>query len=522
MSSARDVVLFVEDDPDAQAILATCCARLGLEAITCTDLPCARHILSERPVAIAVVDHHLGGRGLGLELLVELQQNEVETVRILCSQQADPELLVAAINRGHVDAFLAKPVRAEACLGALGKGIELLRLRRANRALVERLERQNSELAAAIGDRTRHLEDLTQRLQDKHHELVRLETQGAIGHLVRGLAHELNNPLAAILGYAQRLGRAHDDPETVRKVEIIVSEVDRCRGLVDRLRRLAAPLEEDIVPTDAGDAALHAWARLREQHGAMPDLTIEPDLFPVQAAPRSLERVFEQILANAAQAGAHSVRLSGRLQNDRVHLFCDNDGTTPDDTEITNATRPFFTTRSTTGGRGLGLAIAAGLLREQDGTIGLDRRPDGHGARISISLPLAASTGRYHRLQRIEAKPQVLVVDDEPLIAELLADCLSEIGCDVRTAESITGARHLIANQPLRAIIVDMHLPDGNGLDLLQETLASHPHLRGHVALITGDAVDDSIRRSIAQAEVPMLAKPFRLESMTEFVARLL
>src|SRR5690606_5585373 len=122
------------------------------------------------------------GQGLGLELLVELQEREAETVRILCSLQTDPELLVAAINRGHVDAFLAKPLRAEACLGALGKGVELLRLRRANRALVERLERQNSELAAAVGDRTRHLEDLTRRLQDKHHELVRLETQGAVGH----------------------------------------------------------------------------------------------------------------------------------------------------------------------------------------------------------------------------------------------------------------------------------------------------------------------------------------------------
>lgn len=519
MSVGRDLVLLVEDDPDAQAILAACCARLGLDAITCADLPAARTHLAQQPVSVAVVDHHVGGKGLGLDLLIELQERNSESVRILCSASAEPELLVAAINRGHVDAFLAKPLRAEACLGAIGKGIELLRLRRANRALVDRLEQQNSELAAAVGDRTRHLEDLTRRLQDKHHELVRLETQGAIGHLVRGLAHELNNPLAAILGYAQRLGRAHDDPETTRKVEIIVAEVDRCRGLVDRLRRLAAPLEEDIIPTEAGDAALHVWARLREQHGSMPDISIEPDLFPVQAAPRSLERVFEQILANAAQAGATSVRLGGRVQNDRVHLFCDNDGATPDDTEITNATRPFFTTRSTTGGRGLGLAIAAGLLREQDGTIGLDRRPDGPGARISISLPLAASTGRYHRLQRIEAKPQVLVVDDEPLVAELLADCLSEIGCDVRTVDTITRARHLIANQPLRAIIVDMHLPDGNGLDLLTETIATHPHLRGHVALITGDAVD---AQGLADADLPVLAKPFRLESMTEFVARLL
>ncbi len=115
-----------------------------------------------------------------------------------------------------------------------------------------------------------------------------------------------------------------------------------------------------------------------------------------------------------------------------------------------------------------------------------------------------------------------MIIDDEPLIAELLADCLTEIGCDVRTVATIKEAHELIAKQPLRAIIADVHLTDGSGIDFLRQATRAHSHLIGHVALITGDAQAVDLRTKADQSGFPILSKPFRLEAMTEFVARLL
>lgn len=522
-------VLLVEDDVEVLGVLIGFCERLGLRTLPCRSLAEAALHLDQRDFEIAIVDHRLGGTRSGLDLLVDLQTRHRDCCRILTSGATDPDLLVDAINRGHIDAFLSKPLRAEACLGLLSRGREIAHLRRQNRDLVEQLanrnrdlERSTNELAAAVRDRTAHLEEVSRRLQEKHHELVRLETQGAVGHLVRGLAHELNNPLAVILGFTQRLQRHSNDAETKRRLEVVVTEVDRCRGLVERLRRLAAPLEEELVPCAVAEIILRAHNKLGEQHPELPSLTFAHDLPPVQAGPRSLERVCEQILLNALQAGARTIHVSGDGANGRMQWHLDNDGATPTEQEVGNATRPFFTTRSTTGGRGLGLAIAAGLLREQDGTLTLLQHPSGTGARVTISLPLAAGSGRFHRLQRVEAHPQVLVVDDEPLIAELLADCLTEIGCEVRTVGSAKDAWELITRQPLRAIIADLHLADGSGIDLLERATTTHAHLVGHVALVTGDINTPELRRAAQSSGLPLLTKPFRLEQMTEFVAKLL
>lgn len=529
MNPQTGTVLIVEDDADVLLVLVSYCERLGLRTLPCHSLAQAAPHVESPAFEIAIVDHRLGGTRSGLDLLVDLQTRHPDCCRILTSGATNPDLLIDAINRGHVDAFLSKPMRAEACLGLLTRGLEIARLRHQNRDLLAQLaqrnrdlERSTDELAAAVQERTAHLEEVSRRLQEKHHELVRLETQGAVGHLVRGLAHELNNPLAVILGFTQRLQRLSNDAETRRRLEVVVTEVDRCRGLVERLRRLAAPLEEELIPCAPAEIVLRAHTKLSEQQPELPTLHFAFDLPPVQAGPRSLERVCEQILLNAMQAGAHTCHVSGDAANGRIQWHLDNDGTTPTDQEIANATRPFFTTRSTTGGRGLGLAIAAGLLREQDGTLTLLPRPDGPGARVTISLPLAAGSGRFHRLHRVEAHPQVLVVDDEPLIAELLADCLTEIGCEVRTVGSAKDAWELITKQPLRAIIADLHLADGSGIDLLERATATHAHLVGHVALVTGDLNTPELRRAAQSSGLPLLTKPFRLEQMTEFVAKLL
>ena len=523
------VVLVIDDDAAIRAAVAAA-AGAEFDLRLCATVAEAETVLAGETVAVAMVDHHLGvGQPCGLDHLVALAGRLPDCYRVLFSGDNDHDLLLAAINRGHVDAFLSKPCRREQFLALFRQGCGTARLRRDNRALVGQLAERNAALEAAargleasVAERTAHLEEATTRLQDKHRELVRLETQSAVSHLVRGLAHELNNPLAAILGYAQRLQRRlAEDREAHGKLDVIVTEVDRCRTLVEQLRRLAAPLDEGIVRCHPEQLLQQSAQRLIEAGGQVPACSVAGGVPPVLGAPRSLGRVLEQVLDNATQAGARTCSLSASMLADRIQLHFDNDGETPDDAVVANAVKPFFTTRSTTGGRGLGLTIAASLLRDQAGTISIDRRPKAPGARITITLPRAATpSDRLPSAAPPPARPLVLVVDDEPLIAELLQDCLLDAGCDAHTVATCAEALIAVQREPLRAVLADVNLADGSGIDLLRRVLALRPQLAGHVALVTGDA---QAHADLARTSgFPVLAKPFRLEQMAEFIAVLL
>ena len=469
----RTVVLVIDDDRSIHSVLAD---LVGSEF----DLRCVSHpgdintCLAGAIADVALVDHHLGPEHpTGLNLLLDLGARWPDCARILFSADLDQTLLLDAINRGHVDAFLPKPTRRDQLLATLRNGAATASLRRDNRALVQQLAERNRRLEAStvsleqsVHERTAHLEELSQRLQEKHHELVRLETMSTVGHLVRGLAHELNNPLAAILGFTQRLQRGTTAPEeTQRKLDVIITEVDRCRTLVEQLRRLAAPLDEALIVCVPAEILRESAKRLAELGQAVPTIEISDQIPEVQGGVRSLARIFDQVLDNAIQAGARHLWLSASTMSGRVQLAVDNDGETPDASTIANATKPFFTTRSQTGGRGLGLTIASALLKEQGGTLMLDQRPGGPGARVVITLPPAPTTGRHPALSRPRGLPRVLVVDDEPLIAELLSDCISETGCEVRIATTIHDALQVVNDSmPLRAILTDVHLGDGSGI----------------------------------------------------------
>ena len=524
-------MLVIDDDPSIHSVLAD---LMGSEF----DLRCIvspneiNDCLAGAVADVALVDHHLGPHNpTGLNVLLELGVRWPDCARILFSADLDQTLLLDAINRGHVDAFLPKPSRRDQLLATLRNGAATASLRRDNRALVKQLAERNRRLEAStvsleqsVLERTSHLEELSQRLQEKHHELVRLETMSTVGHLVRGLAHELNNPLAAILGFTQRLQRGTTRPEDIpHKLDVIVTEVDRCRTLVEQLRRLAAPLDEALIVCEPAELLRESAKRMADLGHAVPTLEISDQIPVVQGGVRSLAKIFDQVLDNAIQAGARQVWLSASTTAGRIQLAVDNDGETPDASTVANATKPFYTTRSQIGGRGLGLTIASALLKEQGGTLMLDHRPGGPGARIVITLPPGPITGRHPTINRPRGLPRVLVVDDEPLIAELLSDCISETGCEVRVATTIHDALQIVNDRlPLRAILTDVHLGDGSGIDLLRQAELARPDMIGHLALVTGDGQATELERQARASGYPILAKPFRLERMVEFVASLL
>jgi CheY-like chemotaxis protein len=230
------------------------------------------------------------------------------------------------------------------------------------------------------------------------------------------------------------------------------------------------------------------------------------------AAPRALARVLDEVLSNALAFGAVRVQLSGHAAYGRVRLEFANDGSTPSEEVAANATKPFFTTRAAAGNRGLGLAIAAGLLRDQDGHLELSPAAGG-GALVTVTLPTVEEMETASVSVAGGGTGRVLVVEDTPMVSELIAEGLRERGWEVSCVGTYMAAREAAAGS-WDALIIDQHLPDGSGLDLARELSG---RFRGRIALMTGDVAALEGRTE----GLPLLGKPFRIDVVASLVASL-
>lgn len=515
-------ILVLDDEPNVRKAIARLDLGPAMRVHPVATVAEADHLMARHQVDVALVDQHLGPSGqTGLEWLTSLRDRDPDCFRIIFTGAADLDFAVRAINGGVIDAFLTKPWTEEQAIALMHQGAEACLLRRHNRALLQELSQRNTDLLGfnetlerVVAERTDHLREAHERLKQQQQALVRLETQGVLNHLARGMAHELNNPLAVILGYAQRLKRAGGEPETVRRLDIILEEVERCRGLVDQLRRMAAPLDEETVPLRPEDLLAEVITARTEHGQAVPQVRVQGRVPAVIAAPGALRRVIAELVDNAMRAGARNLVIDGSVEYGRAVLRLINDGAEPTPEEAANATKPFFTTHAADGARGLGLAVAAGLLRDQEGHLEL-ACGSGGGAQVTIQLPAGEDPPDAPSTVAVEgadASSRILVVDDDALVGELLADVLHDLGLRAKLAHSCAEARAAIAEGGIVAIITDLNLPDGSGEELLR-SLAETP-LAKRMALITGE-------RLVVSA-FPVLAKPFRLEQVGDLMRALL
>lgn len=515
-------------DADADKRLA--CQRLVLGSVIelhyAATVAAADEILRTQQIDVALVDWQIGhATPAGLAWLSRLRGQDPDCFRVVTTALADPAAAIAAVNGGVIDAFLAWPWEDTQAVALIHQGAEACLLRRHNRALLLELSDRNSELLdftdnleRLVAERTARLQEANERLQQQQQAMVRLETQGIVSHLARGLAHELNNPLAVIMGYSQRLLRTAPDEDAQRRLATILDEVERCCGLVDQLRRLATPLEEELVDVDIVSLVEDVLAARVAANHRVPVLRLRGVIPRAHAAPMALRRVLAEVVANAVTAGAQHLDMSGTIEFERIAFQLGNDGATPTEAEAAHATKPFFTTHAAEGAQGLGLAVAAGLLRDQQGH--LELVPSASGGAVAV-IYLPCGTGSSPACEAVisagAAAGSVLVVDDDALIGELLSDVLHELGLRVQVVQTCAAARKAVAERKPHdgdlAVLADLHLPDGNGALLLDE-LELDPHCAGRCALITGDVLPPGSR--------PMLAKPFHLEEVSALLLRLL
>ena len=362
-------------------------------------------------------------------------------------------------------------------------------------------------------------------------QLIQSEKMSAIGQLVSGVAHELNNPLAGISAFAQLLlAEKRFPPDQRTAAETIYSEARRASRIVQNLLTFARQHKAEKVPT-AVNQVLDDTLELRGYELRVRGIDIrreyDDSLPDTMADAHQLQQVFLNLITNAEQAMEqreghhHRLTVRTRRNSDSIRIEVEDTGAGIPANLIERIFNPFFTTKPTGSGTGLGLSISLGIVREHEGRIWAENPPQA-GARFVVEIPITEPRLSGEHASIAPAQPvgndrlRVLVVDDEASVRVSLQRYLAGKGHEVETTASGEDALVRLKSSKYDAVIVDMRMPDLSGEQLFERLRSNDPAHAERVIFTTGDLVNDQMRRFLDGTGRPCVPKPFEFASFDQ------
>ncbi len=389
------------------------------------------------------------------------------------------------------------------------------------------------------------LRDLTDQIRS-HGEQAQLQAQlaqaarlEAVGRMVSGVAHELNNPLTAIMGFGQDLLGSARNEEDREALSVIVQQAERCRIIVGDLLIFARTRREERRRTTAAELVgrvVRVFDRDSAHHNVSFSVTLAPDLPALEADGPGIEQVLTNLLTNAFQAVAPAgvVTLDIMVRDNRLVFQIDDDGAGISPEALPRLFEPFFTTKGLGEGTGLGLSVSHAIVHQHGGDISAENLP-GRGARFTVALPFVerridppmAGDGAGPRLGH-DGSPapagRALVVDDEAAIRAAVRRSLERHGWQVdEAADGQEGWLRLDVGGrpgPYQAVITDLRMPGLSGIELVDRLRATHPDLADRTVVITGDTASPTVAEFLARLKTPHLQKPFDIRVLVQMVER--
>jgi PAS domain S-box-containing protein len=367
------------------------------------------------------------------------------------------------------------------------------------------------------------------------------EKFAAMGHMMAGAAHELNNPLTAILGVSDLLRERASDDATRRQVEIVLQQARRAAAIVQNLLAFSRPpaqgrtrlrLEQVIQRVLQSHQASLQQKKIKVEFGA-------PENLPgFDGDAKLLTQVFSNLVANAEQAisgfrGSGTLRVSLSASDGMVCVSFEDDGPGIPPEAIGKIFDPFFTTKRPGGGSGLGLTICLAVVKEHGGRIAVDS-PAGAGATFRIFLPAVSETSPH--ILRVPAPTAavasqvspalqshtVLVVDDEESIREIVQEGLSARGMKVEGVASSEEALEHFANHAYEIVLCDFNLPGMNGEQLFEQVRTRTKGPVPRFVFMTGDMLDPAVVNGFSEKGAHVLQKPFHVSALAALLAEIL
>ncbi|MDE3109282.1 MAG: response regulator [Acidobacteriota bacterium] len=372
--------------------------------------------------------------------------------------------------------------------------------------------------------------------------MLQTEKMAALGQLVSGIAHELNNPLTAIMGYTQLLLGRRLRPDHLSEAERVYQEAERARRIVKNLLYFARQSRSERTRVDLNEVVERTLA-LRSYELRVEDIVVQCELAPglpaTLADPYQLQQVVLNLLVNAEQAilesrghghvwirTRHVADRAGAAARGRIVLEVSDDGPGIPPEIASRIFDPFFTSKPLGAGTGLGLSILYGIVQQHHGEVTFENQP-ASGARFVVTLPVMEAPGAPAAESRepaaasgapegseIKSPARILVIEDERTVAQLIADVLREDRHRVEAVlDSQEGLRRLSRNQ-YDLVICDLRMPRIDGQAIYNSLRRAGSPLLDRMLFVTGDLLSPQTRAFLEPNALPYLAKPFLVEEL--------
>jgi signal transduction histidine kinase/ActR/RegA family two-component response regulator len=382
-------------------------------------------------------------------------------------------------------------------------------------------------------DLTDHIR-MQQELEDQRETLHQNEKMSALGGLLAGVAHELNNPLSVVLGLSHVMKETALDVKTAERADKVSKAAERCARIVKTFLAMARqqPARTSNVSVDSIIASAVDVAGYSIRSSDI-ELTVnaEPNLPQIWADPDQLSQVFINLLVNAEQAlhrwdGERRIGISSSFERATGLVVVKVTDTGPGIPKeiLPRIFEPFFTTKDVGSGTGIGLSFCHRIVQSHGGTIQVAPY-NGGGTEFIISLPATQRQGGSDEV--VVAEPpkseglNCLVIDDERDVRELIAEVLKGAGFRVTVADSGEEALRQLRIKTFSLILSDLRMPNMDGRRLFSHISLSHPAEVEKLAFLTGDTISPEAQAFLQSTKRPYLEKPVKPAELRAFVSRL-
>jgi signal transduction histidine kinase len=442
----------------------------------------------------------------------------------------------ALIDQGEYRAVCVVPLVARGVVvGALGVGDVLGRVFAADEVHLVQAFADHAALALDNARLYAELEARLHELETAQEQVLRAGKLAAVGQLASGVAHEINNPLAVIVGQAQMLRGRLTNPDHLERAHLIQESAMRASRIVRELQTFVRSRPREVTALDL--RVVVEWvAALRKDAFRVDGIELVREVVGapvvVMADGGQLQQVTLNLVLNAEQAlaGRAQRRITlGIAEQDgwaRLRVADTGPGIPPD--VLPRIFEPFFSTKPVGKGTGLGLALCHAIVHGHGGRISVETEPD-RGAAFVVDLPIHRAPVEATEAPAAPPKPtlgggRVLVVDDEEYVGRTLRGFLEDLGMQVSTVEDADAAWRALSTDPraFDAITLDLKMPGVSGQELYERLERELPAAALRVIFVTGDIADPDTQAFLDRSARPVLLKPFQIEALSLALARVL
>ena len=423
-----------------------------------------------------------------------------------------------------------------------------------------------NQAAIAVENATLHesLMEKLNALKNSQNQLIQSEKLAAIGRLIAGIAHELNNPLTSIIGIAQLLKGTESNPENTEYLDRLVSEANRTAKIVRGLLDFTHQREAQYKEINVNSIILKTLKLISydiKSHTITVVKNLSPDIPETAADAHKLQQVFINLLINASQAITESGKgdtitittetkalsinteqpaaeqsATAVRSKSLIHITIEDNGPGIPAEHIRNIFDPFFSTKPIGKGTGLGLSVCHGIIDEHRGRIWAESE-HGNGAKFIIELPVMPvsdfsittlkdteripSLGKGHAFS-VKYAADILVVEDDETLRKLIVRYLRKQNYHVDSAADGNEAISYIKTNKYDLVISDIKMPGINGIELYRRITELNPVLADHCIAATGDVISEDSNKFILKTDIPYLKKPFEMEKMHRTIVAVL